>query len=479
MQKVERARNTVLAAVSAPALPLAAMTLPLTIFLPQYYATKVGVNLAVVGIVFTVVRLADLIFDPMVGNLIDRTVTRFGAYKPWLVAGAPVVMAGSWMLFVPPPGASPLYLATALIITYAGYSILVLAQMGLSSAVTHEYSERSRVFAWWQLFNTSGTLLVLTLPLLFSKVLGFSGDFTVPAMGGLVVVAMPITILIVLAMVPSTTRPQAAHDVRFSDFVHLLNQRSARLVIGSVALTGLAFGTSSAVFVFFYTTVKSIPTENFSLLLIIAFIVMIAASPFWAWLGNRIGKHRALALGGIGGSTFYLTAYLVPPGNMALMTAAFVLNGFANCAGEVMSRAMMADASDEDRLQSGNDRTGMLFALLAIAIKLGQAFAIGLVFVTLDIIGFKAAAGTANSTGALSGVAFLACLLPAAFQFGAAMLALRYPLTAARHAEILFALDEQSHSETRTLGAEVDPDLMAAAAQFTGRLHEEVRTDQR
>ena len=82
MKTINRATSAVLAAVSAPALPLAAKTLPLTIFLPEYYATKVGVNLAVVGIVFTLVRLADLIFDPLVGNLIDRTTASDRAIGP-------------------------------------------------------------------------------------------------------------------------------------------------------------------------------------------------------------------------------------------------------------------------------------------------------------------------------------------------------------------------------------------------------------
>lgn len=61
-------------------------------------------------------------------------------------------------------GAGPTYLVIALTLTYVGYSIVILAQMGLSALMSPEYHERSRVFAWWQFFNIIGVFLALALP---------------------------------------------------------------------------------------------------------------------------------------------------------------------------------------------------------------------------------------------------------------------------------------------------------------------------
>ena len=446
-----KAGSLTLAAVAAPAMPLAAMTLPLTIFLPEYYATHIGMNLSLVGILFTIVRIADLFFDPLVGNLIDRTSSRFGPYKPWLLFGAPIVMGGAWMLFMAQRGVGGTYLATALIVTYAGYSILTLAQMGLASAVTRAYSERSRVFAWWQLFNMSGILLILLLPLAYTSFTGDNSRTPVQAMGWMVMATAPITVAICLFLVPSGNRPEAGHNISLSGFLDLVRLKSARRVLGSVAMTGLGFGVASAIFVFFFTTVKDISSERFTLMLALGFSVAVISSPFWAWFGNRIGKHRALAVGCIGSALYLLLALVMPPGDLTFMIGIFILNGFSNCAGDVMPRAMIADVSDEDRLLSGNDRTGMLFALLAIVIKLGQAIAIGVVFVALDMIGFDAAAGRDNSAGALTGVSILYCIVPALFQFAAAWFAWRYPLTAERHAEILEELDGQAQASAAPL----------------------------
>ena len=112
--------NAKLAALAAPALPMSALTLPLIIYLPEFYANALGMNLALVGLIFTAVRLADLVFDPLIGGLMDRTRSRWGQFRPWLVLGGPLVMLGTYMLFMAERGVGPIYLSAGLILAYAG-----------------------------------------------------------------------------------------------------------------------------------------------------------------------------------------------------------------------------------------------------------------------------------------------------------------------------------------------------------------------
>jgi len=422
---------------------MATITLPLTIFLPAFYATTVGINLAVVGLVFTVVRLADLVFDPLVGGLMDRTLTRWGRFRPWLVIGTPVVMLGAWLLFMAERGAGAAYLAVALTLTYVGYSIVILSQMGLSALMSPDYHERSRVFAWWQFFNMVGVFLALALPSALELMMPVTPELTVRTMGVSILVTTPISVIIAVLMVREQPAMPAAHVARVTDYFSLFRLRSARLALGSVTMTGFASGVSSAVFLFFYTIVKDVSAATLSMVLGFFFIVTICSVPIWARIGRRIGKHRALALGCSITALFMMSIALMPPGNLVYMVIWFAIGGFAAASADLLPRAMIADVSDEDRLATGMDRVGMLYALLALVTKLGQAAAIGAVFVLLDLLGFSAAAGRGNGTAALNGVMLLGSIGPGLLHLTAAVLAWRYPLTAARHDAIRAELDRR------------------------------------
>src|ERR1700757_1149916 len=73
-----------LALFSSPCIALAGVGLPLTLFLPNFYASRLGLSLSSVGVAFMTVRLVDIGVDPLLGVLMDRTCTRWGRYRPWL-----------------------------------------------------------------------------------------------------------------------------------------------------------------------------------------------------------------------------------------------------------------------------------------------------------------------------------------------------------------------------------------------------------
>lgn len=448
-----RQRSSVLAALAGPALPMASMTLPLTIFLPAFYAGVIGLNLAVVGIIFTIVRTADLFFDPFIGGLMDRTRTRFGRFRPWLAFGAPIVMAGAAMLFLATPGVGPLYLAVALVIAYGGYSIIILSQMGLGAAISPDYHERSRVFAWWQIFNVGGIILVLVLPPALTLLMPVDQTTTVRSMGAAILILTPLTVLVALLVVPDplTTTSAVQPHAPIGAYLKLFRLTSVRILLGTVLANGLALGISAAVFVFFFDILKDIRPGELSLMLAGFSTVSIFSAPLWAWLGGKLGKHRAMTLGGLCYAGYSIATVFMPERGFAFYAVIAVVGGFASCSIELLPRAMMADIADEDRLVSNSDRSGMLYALLLITHKIGQAVAIGLVFTLLDFTGFKAAAGHANSTDALFGILLLGGAVPALLYVAGGCLIYVYPLTALRHAEIRAALERIG------VGADVDP----------------------
>src|SRR5882762_3043746 len=100
----QRRSNWTLAAYAAPCLPLAGLGLPLVVYLPEFYASELGLSLAQVGFAFMMVRFLDVAFEPFFGGVMDRTRTRFGRFRPWFAISAPLLMAATGMLFMAKPG---------------------------------------------------------------------------------------------------------------------------------------------------------------------------------------------------------------------------------------------------------------------------------------------------------------------------------------------------------------------------------------
>src|SRR5476651_1010797 len=100
--------NKLLARLLAPfataSMPVSALGIPLTVYLPNYYASHIGISLTAVGLAFSIVRLIDIAFDPAIGVAINATQTPFGRFRPWMVAGAPLLMIATYMLFMAEPG---------------------------------------------------------------------------------------------------------------------------------------------------------------------------------------------------------------------------------------------------------------------------------------------------------------------------------------------------------------------------------------
>jgi len=419
---------------------MSALTLPMIIYLPEYYANTLGISLSLVGVIFTVIRLADLIFDPLVGSLMDRTRTRWGQFRPWMVAGGPLVCAGAAMLFLARPGVGPVYLSAGLVLAYFGYSMVILSQMGIGTSIAPDYRERSRVFAWWQVLNTLGQILVMLVPVVFATRIANDSSFTVRAMGWFIICCVPVSILIAALTVKEGETAEPTHSGGLSDYRDLLSLPSTRLVLGTQLMLGLGLGVSAAVFLFQFTMIKQVPFEYVGLQFVAFYIVGACTAPLWSMLSNRFGKHRALVFGAAGFGTYMLLMMLMPPGNLWYFGLMAIYGGTMACAADMLPRSIMADVCDEDHLNKAQDRTGMLFALLTVTHKFGQAMSIGIVYFALDAIGFKAGS-TGNSETALRGVSFLYGIIPAALYFAASFTISRFRLTSERHAEIRAALE--------------------------------------
>jgi len=437
-----RRSNATLAAFSTVCLPLAAFGVALPVTLPEFYASHVGIPIALVGYVFMAVRAVDIVADPLIGAAMDRTRTRFGRYRPWMAGSVPILMLAALMVFVMvKPGDGPLYLFGWLLVLYLGFSVATLSQLGWASVLAPEYNQRSRVYAWWQAFNIIGVIAILILPAAVVQ-LGI-GDYVagVHIMGWAIMAALPLTVSLALAAVPEPVNPGDAPHGGWRVYVDLVRRPTVARLLAADLLLGIAPGITGALLFFFFDQIKGFDRTSASLFMLLYFVGGLVGAPIWARLATRLGKHRALMTASLIFASLYVVATLLPGGSFALTGTAMFIAGLPYAAGLFLLRAMMADAGDEVRLQTGVDRTALMFSILSATTKMGHVFAL-IPYAVLGWIGFEAVPPPGgNSPASLTALNAMFVIVPALLIASAALVLRRYPLTPERHDEVRRALE--------------------------------------
>ncbi len=437
-----RRSNAVLAAFSGPCLPLAAFGVALPVTLPEFYATYVGLELGVVATVFMAVRLIDIVFDPFLGWGMDKTRTRFGRYRPWMALATPMLMLAALMMFVlVQPGAPAVYLFGWLLFLYLGFSIGTLGQLGWAAVLAPQYDQRSRVYGWWQVFNIIGVVLILVLPTVVVQTgIGTYAD-GVRIMGWGIIIALPVTIGLAMVAVPEPVTAGDQPHGSLGAYLALLKTPVVRKLLIADLLLGVAPGITGSLLFFFFGQIRGYDHTEAGLFMLFYFVAGLCGAPFWAWLATRVGKDRGLAIASLVSAVLYVGATLVPGGNFVLTAVVMFIAGLPYAAGLFLTRAMMADAGEQERFETGVDRTGLMLSILSATTKIGHVLAL-LPYFVLEKVGFRAVPGpNGNSDTSLLTLQILFIAVPGLLLALTAWVLKNYPLTAARHNEIRKALD--------------------------------------
>lgn len=447
-----RVANRHLLAWCGPCLPIAALGLPLVVYLPPHYSGTLGLSIGTVGFLFALVRLLDIPLDPLLGALMDRTRSRFGQFRPWLVGGALLLALGVWLLFMAEPGVSAPTAFAFLFTLYLGYSMVGLAQTSWGSRLSPDYAERARIFGWWTAANVLGTILVLIVPPLVLNLSAAGPSAGIHAMGGFIIALLLPAALIAGRVVPEGEAPGAPHALSLALAGRVLGDRRMLLLLGIDLLASAVPAITGALFIFFFTQAKGYSQADTSILLLFYFVSGLLAAPLWIRLATRIGKHRAVALAVGWKGAVQILILVLPQDNVPLAGIGMAIAGVPFAAPIFLVRAMLADLLDAQRLDrreaDGDERdtTGLAYAFLNATAKLGYALPVGLLYPLLGAFGFDPAPGARNAGDAIAGLTLLFIVPPMAFGTVAALLAWRWPITADIHAGIRRRLGESAEA---------------------------------
>ncbi len=409
-----------------PGFPLAALGLPLYIYLPTFYAEQLGLGLSLVGLLLLLSRATDVISDPLVGLLADWLPAE--SRRKWLMAIAtPLLMASIWALFVPPENVSGWWLLMWSLAVYLAWTLLTLPYMAWGAELSSDYDERSTITASREGLVVAGTLFAASLPL----IMGISSEQPGEALSLLaqsLLIVLPITIGLCLWRVAEPKIERQA--LAFRHGLTLLNENALfKRLLFAYLMNGIANGLPATLFLLFVSHVLAMP-EKFGLLLTVYFISGLIGLPIGLRLAKRYSKHRVWSFSMLWAILIFMWVPFLGEHDFIPFLIICVLSGLSLAIDMALPASIQADVIDVDSAKGGGRRTGFFFGLWGMTTKLSLALAVGISFPLLSILGFNTSGLVESNTLALS---LMYGLLPIPFKLLAAFTMWRFPLDRNQH----------------------------------------------
>ncbi|MFM7119575.1 MAG: MFS transporter [Gammaproteobacteria bacterium] len=423
-------------------MPLAMAATPMALFIAPFYSRDMGLSLAAVGTILMLARISDVFTDPLVGQLSDRTRTRWGRRKPWILVGAPLLVLSVWMLFVPAPPVSNGYFAFWLITLWLGWTFVGIPFYAWGAELSPDYHERTRIASIRMALGLIGTLIAIVVPLITGATLGYGYDVD----ESMHVIAICATVLIVIALPLIAQVPEAppieTRRIRLIDGMRVMwaNGPFRRLMFGfTLAALGPAIG--GPLYILFVVHVLEANVAS-NVVLLVFYVANLLGVAVWGAVARRVGKRNAWLAGMVTVLIAQPGYWFLGAGDLYWMMVVFFILGIGIGSFNALPAAMKADVVDIDRLESGEDRTGLFFSVWSLANKLVLAFAAGLVLNLLALFDFQAAGN--NGPDQIMALRVIFIFLPVFFYVLAFMVMWRYPITEERVREVQAALKAQA-----------------------------------
>jgi GPH family glycoside/pentoside/hexuronide:cation symporter len=391
-------------------------------FLMFFYTNVFGIAAGVAGTILLISRVIDAFNDPIVGALADRTNTRWGHYRPWVLWSA-VPMAIALVLCYTTPALN----ATGKIVwAIATYNILMviyaannIPYCALSGVMTGDSHERTSLASWRFVCAMAAALVVNMFTLDFVQYFG-RGDaalgyqLTMAVWGTLAVVFFLIT----FAFTKERIAPSPKHrsSVR-QDLLDLFRNGPwiALFTLAVLIYVQLALRGSAMLYYFkYYLQLENIFEwiDNFGLFNGVGLAFTILGVALSKPLGERFGKRTTFRVCLLLSAVFMTSFAIVPPDSFSMLLTLQVLLQMSFGPTIPILWAMMADVADYSEWQTGRRSTALAFASIVFGLKLGFGIGGWLNGELLEYFGYSATAPLSSS--ASHGLVMMVSVIPAA-----------------------------------------------------------------
>ena len=397
--------------VSLYALMLAAADIPLYIHLPRFASVNLGIGLGTIGTILLVIRLIDLVQDPLIGWAIVRWPQ---AQSVFATATAVGLAIGFPLLFTPRSGPNVVaQLVAILVLLFSAYSLGMILLYGRSATLAKEPTPGAlmTLAAFREGGMLAGVVIAAVAPAIFLA-LG-AGAQGYPAFG-LFLGALALTTAVIT--LPIWRRPPVL-GARLS--LAGLGQAGALRLLALALVNSLPVAITSTLFLFFVEDRLHLPGKA-GPLLILFFLSAGLSVPFWARMSQRLGPKTTLLTAMPLAILGFAGAAVLAPGNMAGFAVICLASSAALGADMVILPAMFSVVLTRSGLKAS-----LAFGIWSFAGKLGLALAAFTVLPMLERSGFTP--GALNSAEALATLNIAYAVIPCILKLGALAIVLALP----------------------------------------------------
>jgi GPH family glycoside/pentoside/hexuronide:cation symporter len=356
-----------------------------TTYYPVLMTTVLGQSPQLAGLLMMLSKLYDAVMDVVIGSVSDRTRSRWGRRRPYLLAGAFVSAASFFLIFSPPSlgnRALVAYMMGALILYSTGYALFNVPYVAMASEMTSDFHERTRLWSFRTFFVSIGQLLSL------------AGTATLIAFGGggshgYGVMGLVLALVILTAMVSSffgtgnaerierSTAPPARLSAQLRS---VWGNRHFVLLMGAKVFQFLAFASSSGTVVLFMLNVLKLDYSGPRDFSIASNVTVAVAMPLWVRIARKLGKKNAYLLG-VGIYMTVMLSWVLADSRISETELLIrgVSSGFGSASLILLSMSMLSDTMAYDRYTSGLHREGLYSSIVAILEKTGSAIGVVLI----------------------------------------------------------------------------------------------------
>lgn len=410
-----------------------------SLFLLYFYTDVLGIRATTAGLIIMVALVWEGFTDPIIGIIANRTRSRWGRYRPYLLFGAVPLGLSVVAMFAPlglSGGALVAYALTTHVIYRTIFGFVNIPYISLSAQMTQDSNVRGQLAGARMIFAIVCGLSMgaLTLPLVKAFGGGRGGFFAVSILYSALATA-------ILFICFGATREVVAEETEHPKLRDLLGSMKGNraffvLLVASVCgATGFTMSGKALVYYLkYYAGSESMVTLGLVATLGTAALAIVP----WMMITRRIGKRSVWIAGTTINVVAYAAFFLVAPRGGASLWILLVMTGVGNSAFTLTYWSMLPDTIEYGEWKSGIRNEGTSFGLISFVQKIAFGAGTGTIGILLDQVGYVA--NRPQTPGTLQGIVSIYALGPLALFAGSALSILAYPIGRDTHARLVRAI---------------------------------------